>query len=106
MGKHIDEHNLLLDKLTQCEVNSDVVFRKWHNGDAEINDIVCSNRDDIREAKVMLVGHIRTTSGDDVKLLEFEEHKKKHEKYIRMFWPIAIGFIAFLLREGYQFLMT
>lgn len=95
MGLHTEEHHLLLNQLTAAEANADVVYREFHNGDTRINDMVMNNRDDVREAKSMLAAHIRATSGDDAKLVNYDKYHK---------WILAGGsvLVASIVKHAYD----
>ena len=98
MGKHITQHHNLDNLLQDAERHADAVYRKFHNGDSEINDMVMSNRDAIRDARSYLRGHIEHTADDDKKVAWYNRWNK-------FGWLILPGFLYFLAREVYNIIM-
>lgn len=98
MGKHTNQHRSLGEILQDAEGHATDIYRKWHNGDVEANDLVMANRDTIKKARAKLETHIEMTEGDDRKV-------ELYDKWSKLLWIIIPTLAGFILREIYNFIM-
>ena len=57
MGKYQQQHNNIANALQDVKTTSDALFTKLHNGHAETNNLLKTNRDAVTKAKTLFDMH-------------------------------------------------
>ena len=57
MGKYQQQHNNIANALQDVKTTGDALFTKLHNGHAETNNLLKTNRDAITKAKTLFDMH-------------------------------------------------
>ncbi len=106
MSKYQIQHNRIADAIQDVKTTGDNLFNKLHNGDAQLNNMLKSNRDAIMKAMTLFDSHNEDAAdmGDELALAE-SSITDKTEALRRWRWlggagiTILSGTIIVILQE-------